>query len=720
MVKAPIRVVIADDHALFREGTRRILDRQPDIAVIAEAADGLRAVEAILLYKPDVALLDIRMDGLNGIEVARQIHAQGVGTASLILSAHDDDDYVRALLEAGASGYLLKTIRANDLVDAVRRAHMGEIVLDPAIASKIVRLVVDGPHTRAHKVSLTAKEMVVLRLVCRGLRNKEIAQELALSVRTVEWHLDAILDKLGFRSRTEAALYAASQGWFLQNGGGAMKIGAENAPATRAFSARGIQTAAGWLRGLVWIRPPLHDPRFWATQALVVGIAGAHDALEAFDLLPHFGMAYFLPMSMFFIPVVYSALYFGLSGALTTALWCTVISTPNWVLWHHGSARYGVMSQMLIVDAVAVFVGSRVDQQMKARADAEAASRALETSETKYRGLFETAGEGVLVLDEGERIVECNAAASMLFRRPREELCNALLKEIMPGDVASALRSASLGVNGPPEEIRLERPDGTEVWVEPVCTPFAEREGITQIVLRDVTEQKRRQAGLETYAAQILKAQEDERKRIAQEMHDETLQSLVVLCRKLDESDADTPASFDSLLLVLREAHDHAESLVESVRGFARGLRPPILDDLGLTPAIERLVGELSARSTIDSRLTVRGCDRRLPADVELALFRISQEALHNVERHSGASNVRVNLHYQPQSIEVVIIDNGAGFSLPVPLDGLANESKLGLIGMQERARTVGGKLRIRSTPRTGTRVAVRIPAPPTSEPSTD
>lgn len=278
--------------------------------------------------------------------------------------------------------------------------------------------------------------------------------------------------------------------------------------------------------------------------------------------------------------------------------------------------------------------------------------------------------------------------------------------------MASALCAASSSADGTLNDVLLSDPDGRDVWVEPVCTPFAEQEGLTQVVLRDVTERKRRQAGLETYAAQILKAQEEERRRVAQELHDETVQSLVLLCRMLDDSDANNPLVPDSLIRLIHEAHAYAESLVESVRGFARGLRPAILDDLGLAPAIDRLLTELAARASIRGRLVVRGPERRLPADIELALFRISQEALHNAERHSEASRVRVSLNYQPQNTELMIVDNGKGFLSPVALDDLANENKLGLIGMQERARVVGGKLTIHSAPAGGTKVIAEIPYP--------
>lgn len=211
----PIRVVIAEDHPVFRQGTRKILERQADIAVVGEAEDGVGAAELSVRLKPDVILLDIRMPGLSGVAVTRQIRAEAGDTGILVLSAYDDDRYVHALLSAGALGYLLKTVRASDLVEAVRRVAAGEMVLDPTIARKLPRLL---GRPEPEEGRLSGKESDVLRLVCRGLKNKEIAVELAMSVRTVEGHLEAIYNKLGLRSRTEVALYASSQGWFSDEG----------------------------------------------------------------------------------------------------------------------------------------------------------------------------------------------------------------------------------------------------------------------------------------------------------------------------------------------------------------------------------------------------------------------------------------------------------------------------------------------------------------------
>ncbi len=212
-IVVPIRVLVAEDHALVREGTRRILEGDDEIEVVGEAVDGEDALAKVACLQPDILLLDIRMPQMNGIETTLKLREQSSSTAVLILSAYDEDDYVTALLDAGASGYLLKTVRSRELLDAVHRVYAGETVLHPEIARKVASLWRRGGRASKTATRLTEREMEVLRLVGRGLQNKEIARQLTLSVRTVEGHLRRIFNQLGVRSRTEAAIFAASQGW---------------------------------------------------------------------------------------------------------------------------------------------------------------------------------------------------------------------------------------------------------------------------------------------------------------------------------------------------------------------------------------------------------------------------------------------------------------------------------------------------------------------------
>lgn len=207
-----IRLVIVDDHTMLREGTRGMFEQFPDLQVVGEASDGLAAVDLIRQLQPDVVLLDVRLPRLNGIEVARQVAHLVPPTKVLILTAYDDDDYVAAAMQAGARGYLLKTVPLREVADAVRAVSRGEVVLHPTIARKVAAfwsrggsVVAEGP---AHR--FTSREAEVLRLLMGGRRNKEIARELGISVRTVEGHLVSIFTKLGVSSRTAAVLRAAA------------------------------------------------------------------------------------------------------------------------------------------------------------------------------------------------------------------------------------------------------------------------------------------------------------------------------------------------------------------------------------------------------------------------------------------------------------------------------------------------------------------------------
>lgn len=211
-----IKILIADDHAFVREGTRRILEQEPDLEVVAEAGDGEETVELASDLKPDVALVDVAMPKLDGIEATRQIKAVCPEIAVLVLSAYDDDQFVFGLLEAGAAGYLLKSVRGHEIVEAIRAVHAGESVLHPSVARKVLNRfahVYGKPRERKVLELLTEREMDVLKLVTKGLSNKDIADELYLSVRTVQGHLANIFNKLRVSSRTEAVVHALKEGW---------------------------------------------------------------------------------------------------------------------------------------------------------------------------------------------------------------------------------------------------------------------------------------------------------------------------------------------------------------------------------------------------------------------------------------------------------------------------------------------------------------------------
>ena len=211
-----INILIAEDHAVVREGTRRILEQERDLKVVAEAEDGEAAVRLTTRYSPDVAIVDIAMPGIDGIEATRRIKELRPATTVLVLTAFDDDQFVFSLLEAGAAGYLLKSIRGRELVEAVRAVHSGESVLHPTVARKVLNRFVPpagAPRRQEPVASLSERELQVLVLATRGLSNQEIAGELDLSTRTVQGHLGHIFNKLQVSSRTEAVVRALKEGW---------------------------------------------------------------------------------------------------------------------------------------------------------------------------------------------------------------------------------------------------------------------------------------------------------------------------------------------------------------------------------------------------------------------------------------------------------------------------------------------------------------------------
>lgn len=212
-----IRIVLADDHVMVRQGIRQFLEEAGDVEVVAEAGDGAEAVRAVEAHQPDVAVLDIRMPGVTGVEATRQIKARFPQVRVLVLTAYDDDPYVFALLQAGADGYVLKTASGDELVRAVRTVHGGRTALSPEIAAKVVRQATSGrPEGAADQVEpLTDREIEVLRLAARGLTNRAIGHELGISHRTVQGHLDSIYGKLGAHSRTEAVTEALKRGWIV-------------------------------------------------------------------------------------------------------------------------------------------------------------------------------------------------------------------------------------------------------------------------------------------------------------------------------------------------------------------------------------------------------------------------------------------------------------------------------------------------------------------------
>lgn len=214
--ETPIRVLLADDHAVVREGIRQFLQRAGDIDVVAEADDGEMALSFIQQYHPDVAVLDIQMPKMTGIEVTRWIRANCPGIGVLVLTAYNDDPYVVAVLQSGANGYVLKTASPVEIIQAVRDVYEGKSAVNSSIAQKLVNYI-SSQASQPPMDPLTDREMDVLRLAAKGFTNKAIATQLGISDRTVQGHLAHIFYKMNTKTRTEAVMHAVSLGWVSQD-----------------------------------------------------------------------------------------------------------------------------------------------------------------------------------------------------------------------------------------------------------------------------------------------------------------------------------------------------------------------------------------------------------------------------------------------------------------------------------------------------------------------
>ena len=214
-MKPKTKILIADDHPLLRESLYQVLSNQRDMEVVAEAGDGEEAVNLVSQLKPDVTVMDIMMPKLNGIEASKQIKKVAPNTAILILTAYDNDNYVLGLLEAGAAGYLLKSARGQDLVEAVRAIQAGESVLHPSIIEKLIKRAMDkSVGTVEAKVAglLSDRELKILKVLASGMSNKQIAEKLSINLRTVKAHMSNIFTKMNVASRSEALIKALRLG----------------------------------------------------------------------------------------------------------------------------------------------------------------------------------------------------------------------------------------------------------------------------------------------------------------------------------------------------------------------------------------------------------------------------------------------------------------------------------------------------------------------------
>ncbi len=478
---------------------------------------------------------------------------------------------------------------------------------------------------------------------------------------------------------------------------------------------------------------PWRHSAFWLLQLVVLALFLVRLAtVVAFHLQAGSVATEYTVAPLFLVPVVYAALSFGFVGALITSGTVAVMSLPQIVLAATGGERASAavqVAQVAILAATAALVGQWVTSERRARLIAESAREDHERTEHLYRELFTSNLSPILIVDLEGRVVDMNPAAHRLFDAGRTELPDGALPRIVDIVGPEAARVVLTELVSPASDAGGARESSGDPVVVPtdagplVLRPTAtrlRRAGIDQglqVVFSDVTAETLRRQRTEAYAAYVLEGLEDERRHIAQELHDGPVQALIHLCRQIDAAGYDgpgtapvgraRPAGETGRPGTMAELREIAESTVAELRGIARGLRPPVLDDLGLAASIRQLVSDASDRSGVIGTFTVRGGERRLPPGVELTLFRITQEAVSNIEHHAHATTFDVELDLSGTELRLAIRDDGVGFS-PGDAGRRTGDASMGLAGMSERARLIGGTFEVESRPTHGCIIRVR------------
>ena len=444
------------------------------------------------------------------------------------------------------------------------------------------------------------------------------------------------------------------------------------------------------------LRLPVRAGRFWVVQAGVLFVAFLDEVVA--DIL-RVQLPFEIPRStitsLLLVPVIYAALNFGVRGAVGTALWATALMFPDW-LFIAGVTTANAwieIGNLAVLNAVAFIVGQRVECEGRARVRAEKALRASEVAETRYRALFDEQHAPVIVTNAFGAVTEANAAATSLLGsgahgRLLWDLVHTTVSAILDGSVP-----------------RL--PVGGRVFVPTARTlEVGSGERLIQIVLVDVTEEEYRTREQQAYAAHLVAVQEDERRRLAQDLHDDPMQTLIYLVRMLEQLTEDPTLPPDLAVLVRRDG-ELATEVVNTLRTVIHGLRPPVLDDFGAVAALRQLVDEVRTRHGISVRMQVSGDPVRLSAQRELTVYRVAQEALSNVVRHAQATNTRVDIHFG-EDVVLTVTDDGCGVPASCSTSS-ALGGRLGLLGMRERVNLIGGSLDVHARMPHGTVVRATI-----------
>jgi PAS domain S-box-containing protein len=463
-------------------------------------------------------------------------------------------------------------------------------------------------------------------------------------------------------------------------------------------------------------------PWFWGILVLLVLISipyyleGLPGTASVVDFLTNIGLTrHTLERILYLAPVLLAGLFFRWKGALIVSIIILALMVPQVVFLSPSPSNASFETGAVFIVSIAFTVMFRyLNKEKDQRLQLEDIRRNLRESVITYRQLYENAHDAIFIHNASGIIVSANKSCAALSGYSHDELISKKIDELL-SEESSLLVSAveQILIQGEASdwttEVQLVKKNTNEASIQLSISIINNRTYSPTFICtaRDVSEQKRMQENLEYYLQQATRAQEEERKRIALELHDETIQDLVVLSRQLDILATKGKELSEENSNLLKELRQQTKSIIQSLRNLSQDLRPATLDRLGLLPAIENLTSEITKYSGIDIKVSVLGQEQRLPEEVELVLFRITQEALRNVARHSKATSSEITLEFGEQKVKVNVSDDGEGFYVPEKISDLSKNGKLGLVGMQEWARLINGQLSIQSEPGKGTNVVV-------------